>query len=828
MKSDVINKEIIEFEIADKKKAVGIRQSISEVAISKIPLIMDEVVSKYLSKDDLLRIKRIEIDLGAIDSENIEEEFVERFRKQFSDEIIKYSYLHKLQVISGNKEFSSFNDVQPSRSQSAKNGNQAIEKELSPRETESVYKISAADRILLVEKGGVSSAGTDSSNTNILAKEKKMSSHFVASKDKDYPVVKSIKSKRVSSEDRIPLSKETADKKNISGNFQVSLPKKNLSEEELLPVQKISAIQADFELLKYFIITGSLPWWVANINDIKIDEILKRVTKEDKNQFFELLKEVAADKTSVLRIISQFSASSVNSINVLLIDSHPSLKYLYDFASDIFSTELKKVIDKTTFENIVFESLVCRLASLDYMEIESVYFVSDFIERLLTEGILLNVQILKGLIKKSTTRKSFKILVANPEIDKLINDYFPAQTKILPSSFEKFINKLYEVNNQKILEEKTHIASEQSPNQLSKKFHEEVNKQIKSTTEKNKKLTGSGEAISEKSNIEKTWKTDSVKSPKNITTETSEKFPVVATRGREKTDGLKELEKTITDMENKTKKIFSGKEISAEYDKRILQKEKRKIEKDFQVDKKISNSTGEKSPGEPERHSKLHEDITSVKSKMISSISSNDKDKHEPQLKHEFTRANRIELLSKEEKKIISEHELIRRETTEFHIDNSGLVLIAVFLPAFFKNLGLLKDNQFKNKKSAERGVHLLQFIAEEREKSPEYVLTLNKILCGLDIFYPVNKSIKLTKKEKKEANDLVGSVIKNWSALKNISVKGFRDSFLIRKGIFTIEERQYNLKVERKSYDMLLERLPWSISIIKHNWMNKPVYVEW
>jgi hypothetical protein len=85
-----------------------------------------------------------------------------------------------------------------------------------------------------------------------------------------------------------------------------------------------------------------------------------------------------------------------------------------------------------------------------------------------------------------------------------------------------------------------------------------------------------------------------------------------------------------------------------------------------------------------------------------------------------------------------------------------------------------------------------------------------------------------LSSEEKKEADDLLQSAIKHWSILKDTSPEGYRSAFLQRDGILKFEDDHWYLRVERKSYDMLLESLPFTISLIRLPWMKNKLLVEW
>jgi hypothetical protein len=76
--------------------------------------------------------------------------------------------------------------------------------------------------------------------------------------------------------------------------------------------------------------------------------------------------------------------------------------------------------------------------------------------------------------------------------------------------------------------------------------------------------------------------------------------------------------------------------------------------------------------------------------------------------------------------------------------------------------------------------------------------------------------------------NGLLRGMIDNWKALGNTSVAGLREAFLQRQGRLQLRDDAWHLRVESKTYDMLLDQLPWGFSTIKYPWMERVVYVEW
>ncbi|WP_417910163.1 contractile injection system tape measure protein [Candidatus Electronema sp. PJ] len=164
----------------------------------------------------------------------------------------------------------------------------------------------------------------------------------------------------------------------------------------------------------------------------------------------------------------------------------------------------------------------------------------------------------------------------------------------------------------------------------------------------------------------------------------------------------------------------------------------------------------------------------------------------------------------------------------EVHVENAGLVIAALYLPRLFAMLGLLEKSIFCDREAAERAVHLLQYMAEERTDRPEYQLVLNKILCGVQTGLPIVREIEASEEEKQAIDGLLAAVIQHWGALGSTSVAGLREAFLQRSGHLRLKDDAWYLEVEQKAYDMLLDRLPWSFSLIKLPWMQRLVHVKW
>jgi hypothetical protein len=161
-------------------------------------------------------------------------------------------------------------------------------------------------------------------------------------------------------------------------------------------------------------------------------------------------------------------------------------------------------------------------------------------------------------------------------------------------------------------------------------------------------------------------------------------------------------------------------------------------------------------------------------------------------------------------------------------IRNAGAVILAPFLPRYFQILGLRTNQEFVDASAQERAVHLLQYLITGRTESPEHELLLNKVLCGLAPEEPISRGIELQENEKAVSEQLLKGVIQNWSTIKRSSVAALRETFLMREGLLAEKEENWLLKVSEGPFDMVLDTLPWSISMIKMSWMEKILQVEW
>ncbi|MDJ0822523.1 MAG: contractile injection system tape measure protein [Paracoccaceae bacterium] len=165
---------------------------------------------------------------------------------------------------------------------------------------------------------------------------------------------------------------------------------------------------------------------------------------------------------------------------------------------------------------------------------------------------------------------------------------------------------------------------------------------------------------------------------------------------------------------------------------------------------------------------------------------------------------------------------------TALEAANSGLVLLWPFVTRLCDELSLLEDGQFKSEASAHKAAQVLHYLASGTTLTPEPLLLLPKMICGLAPRQSTPRELILNKEEIEQCEACLQAAISAWKNLSNTSIETFRESFLQRNGILTMRENHAELRVERKPYDLLLSTLPWQISVIRLRWMTSPIHVDW
>lgn len=167
-------------------------------------------------------------------------------------------------------------------------------------------------------------------------------------------------------------------------------------------------------------------------------------------------------------------------------------------------------------------------------------------------------------------------------------------------------------------------------------------------------------------------------------------------------------------------------------------------------------------------------------------------------------------------------------EKDSLYVNDCGIVILHPFLEMYFTELGLMMEKQFVNDDACKRSVLLLHYLATGEKQVAEFDLVLQKILCGLPIEETLPSAIEPSEKEVTESENLLRSVMNYWPPLKNTSIEGLRQTFLQRDGKLSQTQTGWLLRIEQKTVDILIGKLPWGFSTIQLPWIKDFLSVEW
>ncbi|MEN2399248.1 contractile injection system tape measure protein [Flavobacterium sp. MC2016-06] len=170
--------------------------------------------------------------------------------------------------------------------------------------------------------------------------------------------------------------------------------------------------------------------------------------------------------------------------------------------------------------------------------------------------------------------------------------------------------------------------------------------------------------------------------------------------------------------------------------------------------------------------------------------------------------------------------EIVSEIPSNYYVNNAGLILIHPFLKSLFENCGLLnKDNSINDPEVA---AHLLHYIATEQEQDYEHEMLFEKLLCSIPINQTINRNIILSQELKNQGNEMLRAVLDNWQVMKNASLDLLRNEYLQRPGKIILTGDNPKVLVERKTQDILLDKISWNLGVVKLAWKNKIIFVDW
>jgi|GEM_PF-1968184 hypothetical protein len=168
-------------------------------------------------------------------------------------------------------------------------------------------------------------------------------------------------------------------------------------------------------------------------------------------------------------------------------------------------------------------------------------------------------------------------------------------------------------------------------------------------------------------------------------------------------------------------------------------------------------------------------------------------------------------------------------------VANAGMVLAAPYIPLLLQRLGWVAAQRFISTAHAWQACALLHYMASG-QRQPELPADyrqqwlLPMLLSGVQPPCPVEFRPQLSADTLTMADSLLAGILAQWPKLANSSITTLRECFLQRGG--TLERSGngsgWQLQPDSGPYDMLLDGLPWSYSLIRYPWMQGEVYVHW
>jgi len=161
-------------------------------------------------------------------------------------------------------------------------------------------------------------------------------------------------------------------------------------------------------------------------------------------------------------------------------------------------------------------------------------------------------------------------------------------------------------------------------------------------------------------------------------------------------------------------------------------------------------------------------------------------------------------------------------------IENAGMILLSAFIPSLFKQNNWTQKGEFTSAGIQHKACIFLHFLWQKELPEDESSLMLNKILCGIPLASALKLNFSFTKEEIENSEAMLVQMASTWEAIRSKVGDSIRNGFFARKGILKPTEMGWSLNIERQGMDLLIDRLPWSISTIKLPWNDYLIQTEW
>ncbi|MFN7308588.1 MAG: contractile injection system tape measure protein, partial [Acetobacteraceae bacterium] len=126
------------------------------------------------------------------------------------------------------------------------------------------------------------------------------------------------------------------------------------------------------------------------------------------------------------------------------------------------------------------------------------------------------------------------------------------------------------------------------------------------------------------------------------------------------------------------------------------------------------------------------------------------------------------------------------------------------------------------------RAALLLDHVARGTLIAEEAHMPLIKLLVGLPIQAVLDPGAPLDAAERAACRSFLEAMLEHLAPLGRLTLEGLRGSWLLRPGLLERRDGLPLLRIERRGYDVLMDRLPWPRDWVRLPWMAEPLRVEW
>ncbi|WP_343696928.1 contractile injection system tape measure protein [Flavobacterium sp.] len=485
-----------------------------------------------------------------------------------------------------------------------------------------------------------------------------------------------------------------------------------------------------------------------------------------------------------------------------------------------------KIVNDTTFNEILNdETFSLKWKNAIQKPIVRTRFIKQFsdsqIVTILKKGILLkqnNTESSAKIIRIETIKKHIEKSISKNQLasnqrfltwEIVVLNLLKTSTTIVKQKLFKLIFSVFEFHKKKIFLEHKELFLKEIQTQTANQNELELLANLDSIVSI---IENKIESIILK---EKETKTETVsKTQESVKTETETKSMTkpeteakTETEIKAETKGKTKTEKgTENKTEIKTKRIQESNEKEVSNSDLISSKNKDvNTNNNAENIESVSNNSIEKTPNTQEE----------VLDKKDFSIEKEEKE-------------NTEEVILDTEESLTDANIYIDTNVNDLYVQNAGLVLIHPFMKFLFENCKLLNkdDNTINNPEVA---AHLLHYIATGQEQDYENTMAFEKFLCNIPIAQPIERNIVLSEEMKKEAAAMLQAVLSNWDIMKTSSAELLQNEFLQRPGKLNVNgDESPVILIERKTQDVLLDKLSWNLSIVKLAWKKRIIYVNW